>query len=131
MASAMSVQWMTTPHMQLIPAPQSSASIGCTTIPNSVASTQNKVRYPIDDITRPVVCTLVIRYGINHHRTKKVGTGFAIPGRKFHGSDIPEDYCRVEVRTVVQGSEDNMLDIPRSEGIDTLGQAIKNFILWP
>jgi hypothetical protein len=78
-----------------------------------------------------VTCTLVIRYGINNNRTKKVGTGIAIPGRKFHGSDIPDDYCRVEVTMVIQGPEDDMLDIPRPEGIKTLGQAIKNFILWP
>jgi hypothetical protein len=76
-------------------------------------------------------CTLVIRYGINNHRTKKVGTCLVILGRKFHGSDIPDDYCRVEVTTIVQGSEDDMLDIHGLEGIETLGQAVKNFILWP
>jgi hypothetical protein len=53
----------------------------------------------------------------------------AIPGRNFHESDIPDDYCRVEVTTIVQGSDDDMLDIPGSEGIETLGQAIKNYIL--
>jgi hypothetical protein len=53
------------------------------------------------------------------------------PGCKFHGSGIPEEYCRVEVATVVQGSEDDMLDIPRPKGIEKLGQAFKNFILWP
>jgi hypothetical protein len=31
---------------------------------------------------------------------------------------------------VVQGSKDDMLDIPGLEGIETLGQAIKNFIFW-
>jgi hypothetical protein len=117
---------MTTPQLQIIPAAQLSASTDCTTVPSSIASTGNKVRYPVDDITRPVTCTLVIRYGINNNRTKKVGTCIAIPGRKFHGSDIPDDYCRVEVMMVVQGSEGNMLDIPGPEGIETLGQAIKN-----
>jgi hypothetical protein len=107
------------------------ACTDCTTVPSSIASTGNKVYYPIDDITRPVTCTLVIRYGINNNRTKKVGTGIAIPGRKFHESDIPDDYCRVEVTMVVQGSEDDMLDILGPEGIETLGQAIKNFVLWP
>ena len=131
MASAMSVQQMTTPQMQIIPAAQTPAATEGTTIPSSVASTGNKVRYPVDDITRPVACTLVIRYGINNQRTRKVATGLAIPGRKFHGNDIPEEYCRVEVTTVVQGYEDDMLDIPGPEGIETLGQAIKNFILWP
>jgi hypothetical protein len=48
-----------------------------------------------------MACTVVIRYGINNHRMKKVGTNIAIPGRKFHGSDIPDDYCREEVSMVV------------------------------
>jgi hypothetical protein len=103
----------------------------CTTIPSSVASTTNKVHYPVDDIDRSVACSLVIRYGINNYRTRKVVVGLAIPGRKYHESDILEDYCKVEVSTVVQGYEDDMLDIPSPEGIEKLGQAIKNFILWP
>jgi hypothetical protein len=127
----MSVQQMTSPQMQIIPAAQPSASTDCTTFPSSIASTGNKVHYPVDNITRPVACTLVIRYGINNHRKMKVGIGIAILGRKFHGSNIPDDNCRVEVTTVVQGSEDDMLDIPGPEGIETLGQAIKNFILSP
>ena len=61
----------------------------------------------------------------------KIAAGKAIPGRIYHGDDIPEDYCRVEVSTVVQGYEDEVLDIPGPEGIEKLGQAIKNFILWP
>jgi hypothetical protein len=130
LASAMSVQQMTTPQLQIIPAAQPSASTDCTTVPSSIASTGNKVSYPVDYITRPVTCTLVIRYGINNNRTKKVGTCIAIPGRKFHGSDIPDDYCRVEVMMVVQGSEGNMLDIPGPEGIDTW-TSHKKFILWP
>jgi hypothetical protein len=131
LASAMSVQQMTTPQMQIIPAAQPPASTEGTTITSSIASKGNKVRYPVDDITRPVACTLVIRYGINNQRTKKVAIGLAIPGRKFHGNDITEEYCRIEMTTVVQGSEDDMLDIPGPKGIETLGQAIKNFILCP
>jgi hypothetical protein len=103
----------------------------CTTIPSSVASTANKVHYPVDDIDRPVACSLVIRYDINNHRTREVAIGLAIPGRKYHKSNIPGDYCKVEVSTVVRGYKDNMLDIPSPEGIEKLGQAIKNFILWP
>jgi hypothetical protein len=129
LVSAMSVQQLTTPQLQIIPAAQPPASTDCTTVPSSVVSTRNKVRYPVDDITSPVSCTLVIRYGINNNHTKKVGTCVAILGCKFHGSDIPDDYCSVEVTTVVQGSEDDILDIPGLEGIKTLGQAIKHFIL--
>jgi hypothetical protein len=91
LASAMFVQQMTTPQLQIILGAQPQASIDCTIIPSSVASTKNMVRYPVDDITRPVTCTLVIIYGINNNRTKKVGICVTIPGRKFHGSDIPDD----------------------------------------
>jgi hypothetical protein len=133
LASAMSVQQMSTqaPQMQLIPTTQPLVTQCTTTIPSSVASTANKVHYPVDDIDRPVACSLVIRYCINNHRTREVTVGLAIPGCKYHGSDIPEDYHKVEVSTVVQGYKDDMLDIPGPEGIEKLGQAIKNFILWP
>jgi hypothetical protein len=50
-----------------------------TTIPSSVASTTNKVHYPVDDIDRSVAYYLVIRYGINNHRTREVVVGLAIP----------------------------------------------------
>jgi hypothetical protein len=130
LASVMSVQKMIISQMQIILAANLPASTDCTTRPSSVASTRNKVCYLVDDITRPMVCRLVIRYGINNHCTKKVPIGLAILGRKFHRSDIPEHYYRVEATTVVQGSEDDMLDIPGPKGIETLEQTIKNFILW-
>jgi hypothetical protein len=74
---------MTTPQLQIIPAAQPPASTDCTIVPSSVASTGNEVRYPVDDITRPVMCTLVIRYGINNNRTKKVETGIASQDASF------------------------------------------------
>jgi hypothetical protein len=89
-----------------------------------------KVHYPVDDIDRPMACSLVIRYDINNHHTREVAVGLVIPRCKYHGSDIPEDYCKVEVSTVIQGYEENMLDISGPKGIEKLGQAIKNFILW-
>jgi hypothetical protein len=103
LTSAMFVLQMTTPQMLIILAAQPLSSTDCTTVPSSVASTGNKSRYLDDDIIRHVVCTLVIRYGINNHHTKKVATDIEILGRKFHGSDIPEDYCRVKVTTIIQG----------------------------
>jgi hypothetical protein len=54
LTSTMSVQHITTPQLQIIPAAQSPASTDCTTVPSSIALTGNKVCYPIDDITRPV-----------------------------------------------------------------------------
>ncbi|XP_066320737.1 uncharacterized protein [Miscanthus floridulus] len=53
------------------------------------------------------------------------------PGRRFHGVEMQDAYCRVEVLTVESGYEDDFIDIPTSEGIEKLGQAIKNFIQWP
>ena len=100
-------------------------------IQSSVASTANKVHYLVDDIANPTPCSIVIRYSINNHRTREVATGLVIPGRKYHGDDIPEDYCRVEVSAMVQGYEDELLDIPGPEGIEKLGYPINNFILWP
>lgn len=128
LVSAMSVQQMTTqaPQMQLVPTTQ---PLG-TQYPCRAASMANKVCYPIDDIDRPAPCTLVIRYGMNNIHTREVATGFAILGRQYHGRDIPEDYCRVEVSTVVQVYEDDMLEILGPEGIEKLGQAINNFIIW-
>jgi hypothetical protein len=117
--------------MQLVPTTQTLVTQCTTTILSSVASTANKVHYPVDDSDRPVTCSLVLRYGINNHRTREIVVGLAIPGHKYHESDISEDYCKVEVSTVVQGYEDDMLDIPDPEGIEKLGQTIKNFILWP
>ena len=103
-----------------------------TIIPSSVASTANKDHNLIDDIVTSTPCSLVIRYGINNHRTREVSTGKAIPGGpKYHGADIPKDYCIVEVSTMVQGYEDEILEIPGPEEIVKLGLAINNFILWP
>lgn len=100
-------------------------------MPSNVASTANKNHYSVDDIVRPTPCSLLISYGITNLRTKQVGTGLAIPGREMHRAKIPDDYYRVEVLTVMQGHEDDELDIPRPDDIEKLGQAIKNFILWP
>jgi len=54
----------------------------------------------------------VIRYVNNNHRKREVATGKAIlGGPKYYGADIPKDYCRVEVSTMVEGYEDKILDI--------------------
>jgi hypothetical protein len=96
--------------MQLVPTTQPLVT-QFTTIPSSVASKTNKVHYLVDNIDRSVACSLVITYGVNNHRTREVAVGLVIPGCKYHECDIPEDYCKVEVSTVVQGYEDDMLDI--------------------
>jgi len=130
LASVMSSQMSGQPcQMQLVVAPTTTQQAPI--VLSSVASTRNKDRYLVAEIESPVHCSLVIRYGFNNNHTRKVATGLVILGCQFHCSEIPEDYCRVEVLTVVQGYEDDMLDILGPEGIEKLGQAIKNFILWP
>jgi hypothetical protein len=135
LASAVSNQQINTqaPQMQLVPVvSQPLVAQSETIIPSSVASTANKDHYPADDIVTCTPCSLVITYEINNHRTREVATGKAIQGGpKYHGVDIPKDYCRVEVSTVVQGYEDEILDIPGPEDIVKLRQAINNFIHWP
>jgi hypothetical protein len=81
--------------MQLITVDQPSAT-ECPTVPSSITSTGNKDRYPIDDIIRPVSCSLFIRYDINNIRTKEVATYLLILGHQFHGREIPEDYCTLQ-----------------------------------
>jgi hypothetical protein len=91
---------------------------------------ENKVCYLVDDITRPVPCSLVIRYGISNIRIRKVAIGLAIPEHHFHGR---KNYRRVlHGRSVdnYQRYEDNMLDIPNLEDIETLGQVMKKIIIW-
>jgi hypothetical protein len=58
---------------------------------------------------------------ITNVRTIQVATGFVIPGRKFHGDPIPDDYARVEVLIVVEGHRDDLLDIPTLEGVEKHG----------
>jgi hypothetical protein len=97
----------------------------------SIASTTHKEHYPVDDIDRPWPCTLVISYGIRNQLTLQVATGKAIPGRMMHNVAIEDAYCKVEVETVMSGHEEDLIEIPTPEGIDKLGAAINNSILWP
>jgi hypothetical protein len=83
LASAVSNQLISTqaPQMQLVPVvSQPLVAQSERIIPSSVASTTNKDHYPVDDIVTCTPCSLVIRYGINNHRTREVATGKAILG---------------------------------------------------
>jgi hypothetical protein len=103
----------------------------CPKVPSRIGSTANKEHYAVDDIVGPLVCSLDISYSITNVRTIQVAISMVIPDRKFHGDTIPNDYIRVEVLTVVEGHKDDLLDIPTKEGIEKLGQAINDIILWP
>ena len=100
-------------------------------VPSSIGSVANREHYAVDDIIAPTTCSLVISYGITNIRTIEVATGMVIPGRDYHNKKMPEEYCRVEVLTVVEGHRDDFLDIPTPDGVENLGQAINEFILWP
>jgi len=77
------------PQMQLVVAPTITEQ--APVVPRSIASTRGKVCYLVDEIDSPVPCSLVIRYGFNNNRTREVALGLVIPGRQFHGSEIPKD----------------------------------------
>nr|BAX25049.1 hydroxyproline-rich glycoprotein -like [Oryza alta]BAX25057.1 hydroxyproline-rich glycoprotein -like [Oryza alta] len=96
--------------------------------PSSVGSAQT-TPYEVDLITGPTPCRLVVPIG-RAGRTKEVGSGLAIPGRQFHKIAIPEDYARVQVDRVNADQMSLELDIPTSEGIELLGDAVNQFILW-
>jgi hypothetical protein len=129
--SAQQVQW---PQMITQPAEMQMVIMhpsDCPIVPSRIRSIANKEHYAVDDIIGPSACSLVISYGITNVRTIQVAIGLVIPGRKFHGNTIPNDYARVEVLIVVEGHKDDWLGIRTKEGIEKLGQAINEFILWP
>nr|BAC07033.1 hypothetical protein [Oryza sativa Japonica Group] len=51
-------------------------------------------------------------------------------GRRFHCQDIPDDYVKVVVRTVIEAYRMHELDFPTTEQIVYLGDAVDQFILW-
>nr|AAQ56488.1 hypothetical protein OSJNBa0023H09.15 [Oryza sativa Japonica Group] len=85
--------------------------------------------YPFDDVTEDTPCKLLIpvsRVG----KKILVATGRFIPGHRFHCQDIPDDYAKVEVRTVIEAYRMHELDFPTTEQIVYLGDAVDQFILW-
>ncbi|BAH94790.1 Os10g0199200 [Oryza sativa Japonica Group] len=99
-----------------------------TQIPSSVESVENTT-YPVDSITGPTPCNLVVPIG-RAGKTKEVASGLAISGRQFHNSSILVDYARVQVARVHGDQMSLELDIPTPEGIELLGDAVNQFILW-
>jgi hypothetical protein len=97
-------------------------------IPSSVGSVETTT-FPVDLITGPTPCSLVISIG-RAGKTKEVASGLAILGRQFHNNPIPEDYARVQVARVNDDQISLELDIPTPEGIELLGGAVNQFNLW-
>ena len=56
----------------------------------------------------------------------------AMPGDTLHNMPIPLDYVKVQVTRVIDDKyRDEALDITNpDQGIETLGDAVNNFILW-
>lgn len=97
-------------------------------VPSSVGSVDT-APYPVDNITGPTPCSLLVPIGRAGKR-KEVGTGLAIPGREIQNTLIPEEYARVQVAKVHAEHTSLEIDIPTPDGIQLLGDAVNQFILW-
>ena len=89
-------------------------------------------KYPVDSITEDTPCSLHVPIGRKGRATIKVAEGIAMVGRTFHTAPIPPECAKVQVIRVVDDQYlNNDLDYPvEDEGIETLGEAVNNFILW-
>jgi hypothetical protein len=116
-----------TPQMQMVIMQPMDSPI----VPSRIGSTANREHYAVDDIVTPTACSLVLLYGITNVRTIEVATGMVIPSHDYHNKKMPEEYCRVEVLTMVEGHRDDFVGIPTPDGVEKLSQAINEFILWP
>ncbi|XP_066168352.1 uncharacterized protein [Oryza sativa Japonica Group] len=102
---------------------------------SSCASTKvpqepDMARYPVDDITVRTACRLHVPL---QNITQEVARGMAHPvmeGGKIHSNLIPSGYSRVEVGDVPSRYRAVQLDFAPEKGINTLGEAVHNIILW-
>ncbi|RLM75107.1 hydroxyproline-rich glycoprotein-like [Panicum miliaceum] len=89
-------------------------------------------KYPVDDITENTPCTLHMTLGKRGKTLMKVADGIATPERTFHTVPIPQECARVQIIKVDDKYLTCELDYPNEEeGIETLEDAINQFILWP
>jgi CRISPR/Cas system-associated exonuclease Cas4 (RecB family) len=87
--------------------------------------------YLVDDIMVDTPCRLHIPLGRVGNKTKEVVTGVAMPGRVLHSSPIPVEYANVLVQEITDMRyTDYPLDHVTPEGVNEIGQAINQFILW-
>jgi hypothetical protein len=102
------------------------AQIGAIPTPSSVGSIAN-AKHPVDDIVDDTPCKLVIPYGRELDKFREVGTAMALTGRVFPDPPPPE-YAWVQVVSV--SDESCEIDIPTEDGIELLGDARNQYILW-
>uniref|UniRef100_K3ZD19 DUF8039 domain-containing protein n=1 Tax=Setaria italica TaxID=4555 RepID=K3ZD19_SETIT len=93
----------------------------------SSASSMANVRYPIDDIQVDTPCGLLITYGRKQNKFREVASGMVVTGHVFP-KEPPPEYAWVQVVMVLD--ESCKIDIPIDEGIEVLGDATNQYILW-
>jgi hypothetical protein len=102
------------------------AQNGAIPTPSSVGSIAN-AKHPVDDIVEDTPCKLVIPYGRKLDKFREVGTAMALTGRVFPNPPSLE-YAWVQVVSV--SDESCEIDIPTEDGIELLGDARNQYILW-
>jgi hypothetical protein len=87
--------------------------------------------YPVDDIMGDTPCRIHIPIGGVGNKIKEVVIGMAMLGRVFHNNPIPAEYAKVLVREITDmACIDCPLDHVTPEGINKLGEAVNQLILW-
>jgi hypothetical protein len=102
------------------------AQIGAIPTPSSVGSIAN-AKYLVDDIVEDTPSKLVIPYGRKLNKFRELGTTMALTGHVLPNPPPPE-YAWVQVVSVFD--ESCKIDIPTEDGIELLGDAKNQYILW-
>ena len=88
------------------------------------------MRYPVDDITIPTACELLVRA---KNISIYVAYGSVLPlspCTTIHGRTIPPGYASVIVEQIVGNNENLELDFVGGDGEKTLGDALHGVVLW-
>jgi hypothetical protein len=99
------------------------SQIGAIPTPSSVGSIAN-AKHHVDDIVEDTPCKLVIPYGRKLDKFREVGTTMAL----VFPNPPPSEYAWVQVASVFDESCE--IDIPTEDGIELLGDARNQYILW-
>jgi hypothetical protein len=102
------------------------AQIGTVTTPSSACSISN-ARCPVGDIVEDTPCKMVIPYGRKQDKFREVAIAMALTGHVFLNPPPPE-YTLVQV--VSMSDELYEIDISIDDGIELLGDARNQHILW-
>ena len=111
----------------LVPADQDLMVLNSASLPPSSVGSTTHHRYPVDDIQVDTPCTLVIPYGRKMNKFREVATVMAVMGHAFPRPPAPE-YAWVQVVEVMDTTCE--LDTPTDDGIEVLGDAINQYVMW-